>query len=111
MILFSENDKNKSHKCDLEFVIVPNLKIRTFKQLSAYRHVIQYDFLMKNYHLYDRVILNDLFDMEYCGDPFSSDIDDYKYLYFSEENQRIIDCKTNHKWAEDANRLWNTNRE
>ncbi|OHT04830.1 hypothetical protein TRFO_27622 [Tritrichomonas foetus] len=63
----------------------------------ALRHLIYYNFLFPRQHLMDRVIMMDLYDSIFQGDPFP-DYFERDTLYFCSENLTFSRSRGNRKW-------------
>ncbi|KAK8875882.1 hypothetical protein M9Y10_006057 [Tritrichomonas musculus] len=70
-------------------------------EIILLRYPFFYDFLFYRRHLIDRVIIVDLYDTVFQGDPFTSNFKS-EYFYFAEENTAIENCWINALWLQKA---------
>lgn len=75
-----------------------NLKLT---RLILMRYPVFYDYLFVRRHLIDRVIIADLYDTVFQGDPFTASFDS-DYFYFAEESTTIENCWINKLWLQQA---------
>lgn len=87
--------------CGLVIAIFGNLpqipNERGWEGFYMYRQAIRYDFLYRHKELFDRVILCDLFDTIFQGDPFTTEIKTDQ-IYLTKENNawgKVYNDKSN----------------
>lgn len=87
-------------KCSI-FIINTGTFHLEWKRFLILRYPLFYDFLYYRVHLMDRVIIVDLFDTVFQGDPFTSSFHNDTF-YFAKENITIDQCWMNSMWAKRA---------
>jgi len=70
------------------------------REFWAWRYLMIDKFISTHLQYIDRILIIDLFDTIFQGDPFCSFVSKRK-LYLSSEFQAIKDCYVNNKWMED----------
>lgn len=100
IVIFYENLSKKTLSkligFNIKLVKMDNESYKKNLTINEYRYCFYKDFLLKNKHKYDNILLTDIRDVIFQGDIFS-----YKYkepLNFFLENKKIEECPFNSKW-------------
>lgn len=83
--------------CGLFVINLGVCKKLTPREFYAIRHLFYYNFLVPRKHLIHRIILMDLYDSIFQGDPFPSYFED-DVLMFCSENLTFSRSRGNRKW-------------
>jgi len=86
-----------ANHCGCIFVNIGVFPSLSNKEFWGFRYLLYDKFLVSHYIFINRVLIIDLFDTIFQGDPFSKNTRDDK-VYFSSEFQKIIKCYINYDW-------------
>ena len=88
-------------RCAITLVDTGYFDSKDWKQIVLLKYPVFFDFLFMRRNLIDRVIIVDLYDSVFQGDPFTSDFKKDTF-YFVAENSSIENCWINNMWLQQA---------
>ncbi|OHS94984.1 hypothetical protein TRFO_38794 [Tritrichomonas foetus] len=101
MSKITEDELMVLDRCSITLIKTGFSKHMAWTQIVLLRYPVFYDFLFLRRYLIDRVIIVDMYDSVFQGDPFTTDFQKDTF-YFVEENSSIENCWINALWLQQA---------